>query len=72
MATADVEPAPTTAEPEAPALPDYLVDPDAVLKDVDASWRYGRPPDYSKTRKVFAESTFGYLLSHRIPPFRLR
>ena len=37
-----------TAEP-APALPDYVLDPDAVLKD-DVAWRYGRAPDYSKTR----------------------
>jgi hypothetical protein len=53
MAAADVQPPP--AEPAA-ALPDYLTDPDAVLKDAQAQWRYGRAPDYSKTRKVFAES----------------
>lgn len=40
----------------AAALPDYVTDPDAVLKDSHAKWRYGRAPDYSKTRKVFAES----------------
>ncbi|KAF2639297.1 hypothetical protein P280DRAFT_402786 [Massarina eburnea CBS 473.64] len=43
-------------EPAAPALPDYVTDPDAVLKDHQAHWRYGRAPDYSKTRKVFAET----------------
>jgi hypothetical protein len=40
----------------APSLPDYVTDPDAVLKDKNVNWRYGRAPDYSKTRKVFAES----------------
>ena len=52
MAAVDTQ-APT--EPAAPALPDYVTDPDAVLKDT-ADWRYGRAPDYSKTRKVYAET----------------
>jgi len=39
-----------------PALPDYLTDPNAVLKDAEAEWRYGRAPDYSKTRAVYQES----------------
>lgn len=47
-----------SAPEPAAALPDYLTDSDAVMKDVNASWRYGRPPDYSKTRKVWAESMF--------------
>ncbi|KAF2116869.1 hypothetical protein BDV96DRAFT_464445, partial [Lophiotrema nucula] len=42
------------AEP-APGLPDYVLDSDAVLKDT-ANWRYGRAPDYSKTRKMFHET----------------
>lgn len=50
MASADVQSAPEPA-----ALPDYLVDQDAVLKDSGAKWRYGKAPDYSKTRKVFGE-----------------
>ncbi|TKA70127.1 hypothetical protein B0A49_10623 [Cryomyces minteri] len=53
MAAAEVQAPP--AEP-APALPDYLASPDAVLGDDDAKWRYGRAPDYSKTRAVFAET----------------
>ncbi|EEP82034.1 conserved hypothetical protein [Uncinocarpus reesii 1704] len=40
------------AADSAPALPDYVLDCDAVLKD-DVAWRYGRAPDYSKTRKVY-------------------
>jgi len=40
-----------------PALPDYLLDPNAVLKDT-ANWRYGKAPDYSNTRKVYNESKF--------------
>lgn len=45
---------------ETPALPDYLLDPNAVLKDT-ANWRYGKAPDYSNTRKVFNESMFTLL-----------
>jgi hypothetical protein len=56
MASADVQQPP--AQEAAPALPDYLTNPDAVLRDNDAKWRYGRAPDYSKTRKVFSESKF--------------
>lgn len=40
----------------APALPNFYTDPDSVLKDLSVSWRYGKPPDYSKTRRLFAES----------------
>ncbi|KAI4728544.1 hypothetical protein E4T49_03673 [Aureobasidium sp. EXF-10728] len=54
MATAEVQ-QPVQAKP-APSIPDYLADPDAVLKDTQAKWRYGRAPDYSKTRKVYAET----------------
>ncbi|KAF1834574.1 hypothetical protein BDW02DRAFT_329434 [Decorospora gaudefroyi] len=54
MASADVQQPP--AQEAAPALPDYLTNPDAVLGDKDAKWRYGRAPDYSKTRKVYAET----------------
>ncbi|KAJ7486197.1 hypothetical protein B0H11DRAFT_2157332 [Mycena galericulata] len=33
----------------APALPDYVLDPNAVLKD-SAKWRHKKVPDYAKTR----------------------
>lgn len=53
MASADVEKA---AEPApAPAVPDYLASPNAVFGDEGVKWRYGRAPDYSKTRKVWEE-----------------
>ncbi|KAL2070845.1 hypothetical protein VTL71DRAFT_13871 [Oculimacula yallundae] len=52
MAAADVEVPPT----ETPGLPDYLLDPDATLKDNTAKWRYGRAPDYSNTRKVYEQT----------------
>jgi hypothetical protein len=55
MATAEVAPPP--AEAATPALPDYLVDPNAVMND-DAQWRYGRAPDYSNTRRVWEESMY--------------
>lgn len=54
MSAANVDHQPELAP--APGLPDYLASPNAVLKDTEATWRYGRPPDYSKTRKVWAES----------------
>ncbi|KAI0534266.1 hypothetical protein GGR58DRAFT_65828 [Xylaria digitata] len=43
--------------PEQPAtLPDYMTDPNAVLQDVNAEWRYNQPPDYKKTRKYYSET----------------
>ncbi|KAH8730541.1 hypothetical protein GQ44DRAFT_581174, partial [Phaeosphaeriaceae sp. PMI808] len=54
MASVDVQQQPT--QEAAPGLPDYLTNPDAVLGDKDANWRYGRAPDYSKTRKMFEET----------------
>ncbi|KAK0939611.1 hypothetical protein LTR29_008861 [Friedmanniomyces endolithicus] len=52
MAAADVQAAP--AEPP-PAVPDYLASPNAVFDDEGVKWRYGKAPDYSKTRKVWEE-----------------
>lgn len=54
MASAEVE-KPTEPVP-APAVPDYLASPNAVFGDEGVKWRYGRAPDYSKTRKVWEES----------------
>lgn len=34
-------------------IPDYMLDPDAVAKDVEASWRNKTPPDYTKTRAFY-------------------
>lgn len=42
-----------------PAVPDYLADPNAVLNDSEAAWRYGKAPDYSKTRTYFEQSKLG-------------
>ncbi|RYP07782.1 hypothetical protein DL765_009018 [Monosporascus sp. GIB2] len=36
--------------------PDYFSDPNAVTKDSNATWRYGKAPDYSKTREVWAQT----------------
>ncbi|OQO02296.1 hypothetical protein B0A48_11850 [Cryoendolithus antarcticus] len=52
MASADVQQPP--AEP-APGVPDYLASPNAVFDDEGVQWRYGRAPDYSKTRKVWED-----------------
>lgn len=40
---------------ETPKIPDYLASPNAVFGDEGVAWRYGRAPDYTKTRKVWAE-----------------
>jgi hypothetical protein len=40
----------------AETLPDYVLDDNAVLKDDVASWRYGKAPDYSKTRAFYQDS----------------
>ncbi|KAF7116111.1 hypothetical protein CNMCM5793_004131 [Aspergillus hiratsukae] len=37
-------------------LPDYVLDPNAVLNDKYAAWRYGAPSDYSKTRAFYEET----------------
>jgi hypothetical protein len=42
-------------------LPDYVLDPNAVMGD-SANWRYGRAPDYTKTRKVYEESMLNFVL----------
>jgi hypothetical protein len=62
---ASEEPRPASCDPETtemsddteptPALPDYLASPNAVFNDEGVQWRYGRAPDYTKTRKVWAE-----------------
>jgi hypothetical protein len=63
MASAATDP-PT--QETAAELPDYLTSPNAVLKDIDVQWRYGRAPDYSNTRKAYDQSTFP--LPHPCPP----
>ena len=45
----------TEATEPAPVFPDYMLDPDAVLKDT-ANWRHGSSPNYSGTRKVYEAS----------------
>ena len=60
MAAADVQAPPSEA---APAVPDYLSSPNAVFNDEGVQWRYGRAPDYSKTRKVWEEGMLWSLLA---------
>lgn len=70
MATAETQNPP--AEAPAPALPDYVLDEDAVLKDTNVNWRHGRAPDYSKTRKIFAESKHPFTPSNPSNPSTAR
>jgi hypothetical protein len=44
------------AQAETPSLPDYVLDPNATLKDTSSNWRHGRAPDYSRTRQVYEQS----------------
>lgn len=54
--TIDLDPSEIVEATEpTPDLPDYLASPNAVFSDEGVQWRYGRPPDYTKTRKVWAE-----------------
>ncbi|EAU35603.1 conserved hypothetical protein [Aspergillus terreus NIH2624] len=41
---------------EASELPDFVLDPNAVLKDTEASWRHGAPPSYAKTREFYEKT----------------
>ncbi|KAI1133976.1 hypothetical protein F5Y05DRAFT_417641 [Hypoxylon sp. FL0543] len=41
---------------QASAVPDFMSDPNAVLKDIDAQWRNTNPPDYTRTRKFYSET----------------
>lgn len=46
----------TPEDPQpAPSLPDYVTSPNAIFKDEGVQWRYGKAPDYTKTRKVWEE-----------------
>ncbi|KAL4966081.1 uncharacterized protein BDV14DRAFT_199213 [Aspergillus stella-maris] len=38
---------------ESQNLPDYVLNPNAVLHDTNAAWRYGSPPNYTKTRDYY-------------------
>ena len=51
----------TTAPSPEPSVPDFLADPNAVLNDFTAAWRYGKAPDYSKTRTYFEQSKCVFL-----------
>lgn len=53
MATADVQQPPADAATS--GVPDYLASPNAIFDDEGVQWRYGKAPDYSKTRKVWEE-----------------
>ncbi|TGJ87651.1 hypothetical protein E0Z10_g1153 [Xylaria hypoxylon] len=50
------EPKPDALAQQLAKLPDYMTDANAVLKDVDAEWRYNQLPDYKKTRKYYSET----------------
>jgi hypothetical protein len=45
-----------TMSDNTPALPDYALDPNAVLKDLSAKWRHGKVPDYARTRADYERS----------------
>ena len=41
---------------ETTAIPDYMLDPNAVLHDKNVAWRNKRAPDYSKVNATFEET----------------
>lgn len=49
------DPTPQAAAAQRNVLPDYVTTPNAVFSDEGVQWRYGRAPDYTKTRKVWRE-----------------
>ena len=56
MASAAVDGALLPEQTEtAPSVPDYMLDPNAIVKD-NVTWRYGKSPDYSNTRRIYQES----------------
>ena len=55
----------------AASVPDYMLDPDAVMKDVNAAWRLKTPPDYSKTRAFYREGKLRISGNSDRRPFRL-
>lgn len=36
-------------------LPDFMTDPNAVLKDTEHEWRYKRVPDYKKVNEAYEQ-----------------
>lgn len=46
----------TKSPAEATAIPDYMLDPNAVLHDQNVTWRNKRAPDYSKVNATFEET----------------
>ncbi|ORX47779.1 hypothetical protein DM01DRAFT_1310219 [Hesseltinella vesiculosa] len=36
-------------------LPDFMTNPNAVLNDTEAEWRYGRVPDYKKVNELYEQ-----------------
>lgn len=62
-----------TQEPSAAAaLPDYLASPNAVFADEGVQWRYGKAPDYSKTRKVWEEGMLSAEVFRRLQRCTIR
>ena len=51
MATSEEKPTET-----APTVPDYMTDPDAVLRDENVTWRNKRAPDYTKVNAAFEQT----------------
>ncbi|KAK2046362.1 hypothetical protein LZ31DRAFT_629853 [Colletotrichum somersetense] len=56
------DPAPDATASARTTLPDYVTTPNAVFGDEGVQWRYGRAPDYTKTRKVWRE---GKKMNHK-------
>ena len=38
---------------DGPAIPNYMLDPNAVLRDENITWRFGKVPDYTAANEKY-------------------
>jgi len=43
---------------DGPAIPNYMLDPNAVLRDENITWRFGKVPDYTAANENYEKGGF--------------
>lgn len=38
---------------DGPAIPNYMLDPNSVLRDENITWRFGKVPDYAAANENY-------------------
>lgn len=38
---------------DGPAIPNYMLDPNSVLRDENITWRFGKVPDYTAANENY-------------------